>query len=100
MKSFQLLPDIHIERFDDQAVLFVAKQDRLITVNAASAELYAEILAKFGQKPFAIDEIVTFICLSFQISSNDALAQVRRLLSFGLRQGLVCKASEKRCADG
>jgi len=100
MKYFQLLPDIHIERFDDHAVLFVAKEDRLITVNAASVDLYAKILTKFGQKPFVIDEIVTFVCLSFQISAVDALAQVRRLLSFGLRQGLVCKASEKRCIDG
>jgi len=100
MKSYQLLPDVHIERFDDQAVLFIAKADRLITVNAASADLYTKILTKFGRKPFDIDEVVAFVCFSFQISVVDALAQVRRLLSFGLRQGLVCKASETRCSNG
>jgi hypothetical protein len=99
MGHYQLSPDVYVELFGEEAVLFIAEEDRLITVNAASADLYKKIRVTFGLQPFAADEIVSFLCSTFHIGINDAVSQVRRLLTFGLRQGLVSKSSEKRESD-
>ena len=94
MNSYRLAPDIHIEDFAEQAILFVSDEDRLITVNAASADLYRRVREHFGREPFSAEAVVTLLCTSFTISAADAALQVRRLLGFGLRQGLVLKSSE------
>jgi len=99
MQAYLLSPDVHIETFEEQAVLFVEAEDRLVTINAASTDLFRKIRTHFSETSFNFDEAVTFLCSSFQISPVDAADQARRLLIFGLRQGLVCKTPIKRDPD-
>lgn len=95
MRRYCVQPDIHIERFDEKAILFVAEQDRLITVNAASADLLQWVRDRFGAEPFNVVELASGLSASFAIDSHKASVEGRRLIGFGRRQGLVGQVQEE-----
>ena len=89
MRLFRLSPLVCLERFDADALLLVADRDRLLTVNAAAADLYTEAAQAFGNRQFSLEEGVGWLADHYDLSAQQCRVKARELLAFGLKQGLV-----------
>ena len=50
MCRYQLSPHVYLESFDEDAVLLIADQDYMITVNHAGAQLFKQAQAIFEEQ--------------------------------------------------
>ena len=87
---------VYLERFDDEALLLVADRDRLLTVNAAAADLFALAIQAFGSRPFSPGEAGDWLAGQYALAARDCRAKARELLAFGLRHGLIRRAAAER----
>ena len=91
MNCYQLSPHVLIEFFDDDAVMLVADRDVIVTVNQMAAQIFQHARERVGNETFNRTACVDFLLENYQLSVQDAAAQMRALLGFGLRQGLILK---------
>ena len=89
MRRYRLSQDVHVEMFDDEAILFVAERNVMLTVNPAAAELFAAAHSVLADRPFTRSECTDFLLDSYEISPEQAERQTLSLLSFGLRNRIV-----------
>jgi hypothetical protein len=95
MRHFRLSSRVYLERFDADALLLVADRQLLLTVDAASAELFTEAARTFGDRPFTAQQGGDWLADGFDLSAQECRDKIRELLAFGLKYGLVCRAGEK-----
>ncbi len=93
VRRFRLGERVYLERFDSEALLLVADQDRLLTVNAAAADLFAAVRAFFGSTSFTVEEAAAWLTSRYALTPRQCRDKLRELLAFGLRHGLVCRAA-------
>lgn len=91
MNCYQLSPHVLIEFFDEDAVMLVADRDVIITVNQMAAQIFQHARERVGNETFNRTACVDFLLENYQLSGQDAAGQMRSLLGFGLRQGLILK---------
>lgn len=91
MHCYHFSPDVYVERFDDDAILFLADRDLMLTVNLAAGELYEAARSALGKRPFNRRECTEFLIDNYELSSAEADRQTRSLLSFGLRHRILVK---------
>ena len=91
MRNYLLSKDVFIEKFDDEAILFVANRDVMLTVNPAAAELFETAHAVLADRSFSRGECTDFLLDTYEITAEQAQRQTLSLLSFGLRNRIVIK---------
>ena len=91
MNCYQLSSHVFIEFFDEDAVMLVADRDVIITVNQMAAQIFQHAREMFGNETFNRSACVDFLLENYQLSGQEAAGQMRSLLGFGLRHGLVLK---------
>lgn|GEM_PF-2724305 len=91
MSCYQLSPHVAIEFFDEDAVMLVADRDVIVTVNQVAAQIFQHAQEIIGNETFNRSACVDFLLENYQLSGQEAEGQMRSMLSFGLRQGLVLK---------
>lgn len=91
MNCYRISPHVFIEFFDDDAVLLVADRDLMVTVNHVAAKLFEQASSQSAGRFFNRTDWVNFLLQNFQLNQANAERQVRSLLGFALRHGLVEK---------
>ena len=91
MNYYQLSPHVFIEFFDEDAVMLVADRDVMVTVNQMAAQIFQHAREMVGNETFNRSACVDFLLENYQLSGQEAAGQMRSMLGFGLRQGLVLK---------
>jgi hypothetical protein len=95
VKCYRISPHVFIEFFADDAVMLVADQDLMVTVNHAAAKLFEQASLQSAGRSFRRTDWVNFLLQNFQLDQSDAEWQTRSILGFALRHGLV----EQRTQD-
>lgn len=80
-----------IEFFDEDAVILVADRDVIMTVNQMAAQIFQHARQVVGNETFNRSACVDFLLENYQLSGQEAAGQMRSMLGFGLRQGLILK---------
>ena len=93
---YRISPQVFIEFFDEDAVLLVADQDLMVTVNHAAAQLFEQAALQSAGRFFNRSDWVNFLRQNFQLNQVNAERQVRSILGFALRHGLVEKKTAKQ----
>jgi hypothetical protein len=91
--SYRFSPDLGIERFADEAILFVAERDALITINQAAADLFAEAWAAFADRSFNFKAAVAWFACTYDLTLEDVNLKIRPLLAFAVRSGIIVRQS-------
>jgi len=91
LNCYQLSPHVFIEFFDEDAVILIADRDVIITVNQMAAQFFQHAREMVSNKTFNRSACVDFLLENYQLSGQEAAGQMRSMLGFGLRQGLVLK---------
>ena len=78
-----------LERFDGEALLLVAERHRLLTINAAAADLFDLAVQCFGSRPFSLQQGCDWLAGEYALDAQACRVKVRELLTFGLRYGLL-----------
>ena len=77
---YQFSPHLVAERFDDEALVLVAEQDRFLTINRAALDLMELMRSAFGERGFSVQELAALLDghyeLSLEQSSQEAQAVV------------------------
>ena len=91
--SYRFSPDLGIERFADEAILFVAGRDALITINQAAADLFAEAWTAFADRSFNLKAAVVWFACTYDLTLEDVNSKLRPLLAFAVRYGIIVRQS-------
>ncbi|PLX72411.1 MAG: hypothetical protein C0614_13855, partial [Desulfuromonas sp.] len=94
MRHYRLSQDVYVEMFADEAILFVANLDVMLTVNAAAAELFEAARSVLADRPFTRGECTSFLLDTYDMTPDQAERQTLSLLSFGLRNHIVIKKGD------
>lgn len=89
MHRYQLSPHVYLEAFDEDAVLLVADRAVMITVDRFAASLFDQARDSVGNRPFGRADCIAFLIVHYALSPREAEGQMRALLGFSLRHGLV-----------
>ena len=71
--------------------MLVADQDLMVTVNHAAAQLFEQASLESSGQSFNRTDCLNFLLHTFQLNQVNAERQVRSILGFALRHGLVEK---------
>ena len=71
--------------------MLVADRDVLVTVNQMAAQIFEHAREIVGNRTFDRSACVDFLLENYQLSGQEAEGQMRSILGFGLRYGLVLK---------
>ena len=89
--SYRFSPDLAIERFADEAILFVAARDELITINQAAADLFEAAVAAFADRSFGLLEAMVWFASTYDLAAGEVDLKLRPLLVFAVRHGIVVR---------
>jgi hypothetical protein len=89
--SYRFSPDLAIERFADEAILFVAARDELITINLAAADLFEAAVAAFADCSFGLSEAMVWFATTYDLAAGEVDLKLRPLLVFAVRHGIVVR---------
>ena len=84
-----------LERFDGEALLLVAARHRLLTINAAAADLFDLAVQCFGSRPFSLQQGCDWLAGEYALDAQACRVKVRELLTFGLRYGLLRQSDKE-----
>ena len=90
--SYSFSPGLAIERFDDEAILFVADRDALITVNRGGADLFEVAYNAFVDRSFGREDAVAWFEDTFDLPAEEVTPKLVPLLAFAVRHGIVLKS--------
>jgi hypothetical protein len=91
MDCYRFSPDVFVEHFDDDAILFLAHRDLMFTVNHAAGLLYETARSVVGGRPFSRRDCTDFLVENYELPIEEACRQANSLLSFGLRHRILVK---------
>ena len=76
--------------------MLVADRNIMVKINHAAARLYELASAAARGNSFTRQDARNFLMENYQLSSDEAAMQLRSLLGFGLRNGVVEKRLSRR----
>ena len=76
--------------------MLVADRNIMVKINHAAARLYELASAAAQGRSFTRHDVQNFLLENYQLSCNEAATQLRSLLGFGLRNGVVVKRISSR----
>jgi hypothetical protein len=91
MQQYQLSPHVFLELFPDDAVMLVADRNIMVKINHAAARIYQLASSAANDRTFTRNDLLDFLMDNFDVSKTEAELQLRSLLCFGLRYGVVYK---------
>ena len=91
MCRYQLSPHVYLESFDEDAVLLIADQDYMITVNHAGAQLFRQAQEAVGDGLFSRSDCVNFLLEHYELTDHEAKKKMRSIIGFGLSQYVIVK---------
>ena len=91
MHCYQISPHIYLESFAEDAVLLIADQDFMITVNHAGAHLFKLAQEAIGNGPFSRADCVKFLLDNYELTTFEAEKKMRSILGFGLVHDVIVK---------
>ena len=91
MRCYHFSPDVYVERFDDDVILFLADRDLMLTVNLAAGELYETARSVIGDRSFSHHDCMTFLIDTYVLTEEESRRQTRSILTFGLRHRILVK---------
>ena len=91
MFAYRFSPNLAIERFSDEAILFVAERDALITVNRGAADFFEAAVKAFSERSFGREEVTEWFESSFDLPTEEVTSKLLPLLAFAVRHGIVVK---------
>jgi len=90
-RSYSFSEELCLESFGNEAILLVADWDRLLTVDAAAAQLLSFLQSRLGTEPFSRNGLSSLLSEHYELSEMDANEEMVKLLIFGLRQRIIHK---------
>jgi hypothetical protein len=97
--SYRFAPDLAIERFDEEAILFVAERDALITINRGAADLFEAMADAFYGRTFDRREAAAWFERTFDLPPEDVQAKLLPVLAFAFRNRIIFKTSVRGALD-
>ena len=91
MHCYQISPHVYLESFVEDAVLLIADQDFMITVNHAGAHLFKQVQEAIGNGPFSRADCVNFLLDNYELTTLEAEKKMRSIIGFGLMYDVVVK---------
>lgn len=89
--SYRFSEELSLESFGDEAILQIADWDRLLTLDATAVRLFRLLQRKLGSKPFSRNGLSQLLQEHYDLNNAEAEAEMKGLLAFGLRQGILLK---------
>ena len=96
MQHYRLSPHVFLEVFPEAAVMLVADRNIMVKINHAAARVYELASAAAQGNSFTRQDARNFLMDHYQLTSVEAASQLRSLLGFGLRNGVVEKRLSSR----
>ena len=91
---YRLVPDLAFEIFDDQAIIFLAGQDFLLTVNSAAALILELVQNTFAGEHFTSMELAAQLEGRYHLSQAESLAESRKIIAFSIKHGIISRLSK------
>mgnify|MGYP001827086001 CR=1 FL=1 len=91
MNAYRIAPRVYVEMFEEDAVLLVADQDVMVTVDHSAVHLFNLALEAFGSRVFSRSECVDLLLQHFEMTVSEAQKKVSTLIAFGVMFDLVLK---------
>lgn len=91
MQQYRFSPQVFLEVFPEAAVILVADRNIMLKINSAAARLFELASTAAQDRTFTRHDVQNFLLENYHLSSDEAATQVRSLLVFGLRNGVVEK---------
>lgn len=91
MRLYKMSSHVFLEVFEEDAVLFVADRNEMLSINHAAAELFGMAQNAAGEKTFTRAEFFDFLLDNYQMSKLEAEQRMRAVLGFCLQRGIVQK---------
>jgi hypothetical protein len=82
-------PEVAWEHFGEKALVFLAGQDRFITVNNSAASLMELILATFKHKGFTGQNLASLLVRHYRLTKANGRRKARALLEQWLAEGFL-----------
>ena len=78
--KYRLAPDLAVEDFDDKAIVFLASQEHLITVNRSAAVVIKIMRREFGKRGFSDRRLAGLILRGYHLDAVHALKEARNII--------------------
>jgi hypothetical protein len=78
-----------LEHFGDKALILLAMQDKLVTVNAATAHLVGLMQERFARQGFAAEDLAMLMVDNYDLDVQEAKAEAEALLGDWSAEGLL-----------
>jgi hypothetical protein len=72
MNTYRIALRVYVEMFDEDAVLLVADQDVMVTVDHSAVDLFNLALEAFGSRNFSRSESVDLLLQNFEMTVSEA----------------------------
>lgn len=93
-RYYRFAPNLFLERFDQEALLLVADCSRLLTINAAAADLFELAMAEFAARSVTVDDIANWLEQHYDLTREACHAWSRELLAFALKNHLADRVDQ------
>lgn len=91
---YRLVPDLAFEMFDNQAIIFLAGRDLLLTVNRAAAVILELVQNRFAEEHFTSTELAAQLEGQYHLSRAESLAEARKIIAFSIKHGIINRLSK------
>jgi hypothetical protein len=91
---YRMSPDVTLERFDDQALMLLSRQDAFLTVNSAAADLFELLNDKFAGAGFACSDMAALFTEHYQLTPSQAHEEARQLIAAWSEHGIIVPLQE------
>ena len=89
ISRYTLSPELAIEDFGDEALLFLPEGDLIINVNKSAALIMEQCKNTFDEQPFSMDQVIELLQKLYDLTDREARSEGRALLSFALRHKIA-----------
>ena len=94
--AYRLAPTIAMERFGEEALVFLAESETFITVNEAAADVLGLMLDAFADRAFVGAELVALLLRHYDLEARAATGEAEEILACWTTAGIIVP---QRAAD-
>lgn len=88
-------PQLALEYFGQEALIFLVAQDTFITVNQPVAKLLELIMNIFGEAGFSEADLIEMIMEQYDLDHEEAVMEIKRLVSEWRNAGILISAESE-----
>ena len=96
---YQFSPHLVAERFDDEALVLVAEQDRFLTINRAALDLMELMRCAFGERGFSVQELAALLDGHYELSLEQSSQEAQAVVAAWFDQGILALAVDGASVD-